>query len=89
MYYNRPLFLIEVLLIFIKIVHISLLKWLPSHKIIFYKYHFKIHPSLLKVFLAHLFLFTLVIYLFFPVIVNQQEQNSFRVLNIQNYVPEV
>ena len=89
MYYNRPLFLIEALLIFIKIEHISLLKWLPSHKIIFYKYHFKIHPSLLKVFVAHLFLFTLVIYIFFPVIVHQQEQNSFRVLNVQNYVPEV
>ena len=29
------------------------------------------------------------VYLYIPVIVNQQERNSFRVLNIQKYVPEV
>ena len=34
------------------------------------------------------FLLTLVIYLFFSVIVSQQERNSFRVLNVQNYAQE-
>ena len=28
-------------------------------------------------------------YLYIPIIVNQQETNSFRVLNVQNYVPKV
>ena len=40
----------------------------------------------MKVFLADLFCLHFLLP-FFAVIVNKQEQNSFRVLNVQNYAP--
>ena len=48
--------------------------------------HFKKN---MKVFLVIFFVYTCYMYLYIPVIVNQQERNSFRVLNVQNYVPKV
>ena len=41
----------------------------------------------MKVFLAYLFAYTCYYLAFSAVIVNKQEQNSFRVLNVQNYAP--
>ena len=41
----------------------------------------------MNVFLAYLFRLQHLLLPFFAVIVNKQEQNSFRVLNVQNYVP--
>ena len=41
----------------------------------------------MKVFVAYLFCLQHLLLTFFAVIVNKQEQNSFRVLNVQNYVP--
>ena len=41
----------------------------------------------MKVFVAYLFCLQHLLLPFFAVIVNKQEQNSFRVLNVQNYVP--